>query len=471
MNGGGDHTNGQPATTPLYSSTNGGWNSSTGVYTPTSGNPSTTVTIGDWAHVFTDGSTTPTFIAYVANVSTTTITLSTTAKDGTAPTTAGTGISINVGGAWSGPSGTSGFPITFISGAMTNTPGTTRVRVNFKNDKTYSITATMSVNPPSQLSATFQGYTTTFGDGGRSIIDGGSSGASYSLMLINNGGQGAVFTDLIFQNNGATGSSPLLTNNRSCQWVRCTFKNSKGHGWQQQYVGGDVHPMFIDCDSYSNGGNGFDIQVSGSFVRCVASGNVGVGFQATPGTSQIFMNCIAVGNTSQGFHIDQSPSIAYGCDAYNNGDSGFYIGWANSGTGYVTLINCNVAKNAKYGVEGFASSLALGGLMLNCGFGTGSNANTSGATSTLQSMTVVGSVNYSGSGQPWTDPVNGDFRISLSDAKGTGWGVYNWSDTSYSGRANNVAYPDIGAVQHLDSGGTSTFLAQPPRILDRGTPY
>ena len=98
MNGGGLNSNGEPATSAVYSATNGGWNSGTGVFTPTSGNPSATVTVGDWANVFTDGSTTPVFIGRVTAVNATTVTVSTTAKSGTAPTTAGTGISINVGG-------------------------------------------------------------------------------------------------------------------------------------------------------------------------------------------------------------------------------------------------------------------------------------------------------------------------------------------------------------------------------------
>src|SRR4051812_25946098 len=80
----------EASTTPLVSYTNGGWNSGTGVYTPASGNPvSAGVAVGQFASVYTDGSAAPTgFVGRIAAVSTTTITVSITAKSGTIPTTA-----------------------------------------------------------------------------------------------------------------------------------------------------------------------------------------------------------------------------------------------------------------------------------------------------------------------------------------------------------------------------------------------
>ena len=117
MNGGALASNTEPATTPVYSATNGGWNSGTGVFTPTSGNPSLSVTAGDFAHVFVDGSTTPTRIARVTSVNSTTVTLSTTAGVGTAPTTAGRGVFFNSGGGWGGAGGGGGVSFSFSNRA------------------------------------------------------------------------------------------------------------------------------------------------------------------------------------------------------------------------------------------------------------------------------------------------------------------------------------------------------------------
>lgn len=57
---------------------------------------------------------------------------------------------------------------------------------------------------------------------------------------------------------------------------------------------------------------------------------------------------------------------------------------------------------------------------------------------------------------PWIDPANGDFRINLAAAKGTGRGNFTETQASYTG---TVAYPDIGAGQgtSLQSAKSSTY--------------
>lgn len=120
-NSGGSNLNaGSTTGAAIYTATNGGWNSGTGVFTPTSGNPSLTVNVGDFASIYADGSTVTGFVGRVTAVSSTIITVSTTAKSSTAPSTSASGISCNVGGAWLGPNGTSGFPIGFIQSTMTD---------------------------------------------------------------------------------------------------------------------------------------------------------------------------------------------------------------------------------------------------------------------------------------------------------------------------------------------------------------
>lgn len=66
-------------------------------------------------------------------------------------------------------------------------------------------------------------------------------------------------------------------------------------------------------------------------------------------------------------------------------------------------------------------------------------------------MIEYGAVNYASDVTPWTDPANGDFRISLSAAKNAGRGSFIETSSSYAG---TIGYPDIGAVQHQDSGGS-----------------
>ena len=88
------------ATSATSTTTNGSWNRGTGVFIAASGTPFAATSIGDWASVYPDANSTTPFVGQVtATTSSTQITISTTTKFGTAPTTAGTGISCKIGGA------------------------------------------------------------------------------------------------------------------------------------------------------------------------------------------------------------------------------------------------------------------------------------------------------------------------------------------------------------------------------------
>ena len=183
----------------------GNWVAGTGVFTVASGDPlSDGVAVNDYASVYADGATVTGFVGKITARTTTTITVSLTIKSGTAPTD-GTGTrTLKVGGAWKGPNGAEAFPFGFVAGnSMAGTTGQV-TRVNLKSGTAYSVTAGMvhtALNGPT----VFQGYTTTPGDLGKATIDGGTSGASYSIV---SGTSNFIkLADLIFQNNGASGST------------------------------------------------------------------------------------------------------------------------------------------------------------------------------------------------------------------------------------------------------------------------
>lgn len=451
MNGGRLNSGAEPSTTAAYSATNGGWNSGTGVFTPTSGDPSASVTVGDFANVFTDGSTTPVFIGRVTAVNSTTVTVSTTAKGGTAPTTAGTGISINVGGAWLGPNGAVGFPFNFATAAMTNASGDP-MRVNFKNSATYSITAAMThtlIGP-----VVFQGYTTTAGDLGKATIDGGTSGASYVLLtLSSNGVDRTGLVDLIFQNNGATGSSAGLSGfgDSRTTVLRVVVNNVRGNGY-------DSAGTMIECEAYacnqsntSNSG-GFAVN-SGSgcrYLRCISHDNSGSnnnGFY-DQGGNNIYIDCISESNGLHGLLCNNiTRENIIGCDFYNNAGSGIH---SVSGAINLNVQSSNFVSNGVYGIN-VASGSAGVSLLLNNGY----HNNTTAATNGLGTAIEVGTVTLGA--VPYVDAPNGDFRINLSAAKGAGRGSFTQTAASYAG---TVGYPDIGAAQHQETasgGGQRVF--------------
>ena len=286
----------------VVTSTNGGWSTVTNIFTAASGTPFSGVSVGDFASVYTDGATVTGYIGRVTAVggSGATLTISSTAKSGTAPTTAGTGISCTTGGAWKGPNGTSNFPFGFITSAMTNSTGNEPC-VNMKSGTDYSVTASIAHSLAGNV--TFYGYTSTVRDGGRAAIDGGTSGASYTLM--NMTGTDTHFFNLEIKNNGATGSATGFFLSGAGTYAKgVVVHDVRG-------VGIDITSGLIEsCEAYAcNQSNtastgGIRANTNGIVQNCISHDNTGsnsCGFTTSSGsnTRSDLHNCIADSNGSQ----------------------------------------------------------------------------------------------------------------------------------------------------------------------------
>lgn len=422
-----------------------------GVFTVASGNPSSDgVAVGDFASVYTTaGATIATYISRVTARDATTITLSATAISGakTNPSTTGGATTCKIGGAWQGPNAAVSFPFGFITNAMVNT-SSYKPRVNFKSGTNYAITAAMT---HSLTNVVFQGYTTTVGDGGRATIDGGTSGASYILLSVT--GERNVFEDLVFANNGATGNANgvVSTSVNTTEFCRCVFHDMRGAGAQ---LAGCVTN---ECEFYTNNKNGdaasggLIVQSPvGAHIRSVFHDNTGYGVYVSTSTAA-FINCIFDTNTTSGAGLNGNNVCGFfsGCDFYNNASC---VDLSLNGANAV-LANCNLIKSSGYALKiqtGYPVHL------INCGVGSGTMANASGLYNTGIFAPVIeeGTVTYATDTAPWTDAANGDFRINLAAAKGAGRGSFMQTSASYTGA---IGYPDIGAAQHVDSGGGSGY--------------
>jgi len=439
----------------VVTSTNGDWSTVTNIFTAAAGTPFSGVVAGDFAALYADGGTVAVYIARVTNVGGggATLTLSTTAKSGTAPTTSATGISCTTGGAWKGPNAGEAFPFNFIVGTQTNSSGDLP-RVNFKNNAVYSITtgATHTLQGP----VTFQGYTTSPGDGGKANIDGGTS----TIVLLTLSGNGLLeLTDLIFSNNGTSGTNDLVSCTASpCVFKRCVFHDSRANGL---FTSGAMI-VIEQCEAYAcNSSNtaekaGFYTTAAMRVNACISHDNTGSNSAGFVGSGTSYNSCIADTNGGDGFRISQAINM-FSCDAYNNGSDGLEGVTDFNRTGFF-LKNCNFIKNGGYGIN-YAGSNNYTGFMYNCGFGAGTMANTSGAirslTNGFKQVTQIGTITYATDAIPYTDAPNGDFRISLAAAKNTGNCDFTETASSYSG---TVGYPDVGAAQHQDSGSSTTII-------------
>lgn len=453
LNGGSLSTGAEPSTTAAYTSVNSDWETVGGAnkFTPVDGStPASTVTVGDFASVYLDAATIAVYVARVTAVAAGingAITLSSSAAFGTKPTAGAVGRSIKVGGAWVGPQGADTFPFNIITGAVTDAvPNPTRL--NIKNDQTYNIT--VGLNYTSSTTLCIQGYTTTAGDGGKFTLDGGTA----TIVPMTLSGNRSMIADFIIQNNGTTGTNAgLVLSGGRCVAFRGVVNNLRGIGVSLS----GAFSTAVEIEAYAcNGANtsGAAAFSTGAneciYVRCIAHDNVGSngnGFTYSAGGLHCFQ-CIADTNGGAGFLGTSSvPENLIQCDAYNNSGNGI-----TCGSFVVYIDSCNLVKNGGWGIAGANNSSSVG-FILNCGFGAGTMANTSGtAQTTLGAVKEIGSVNYASNTAPWVDPANGDFRINLAAAINAGRGTFTETAASYTG---TIGYPDIGAAQHLESVGGS----------------
>jgi hypothetical protein len=440
--------------TAAYTSVNGNWDFTNKIFTPVDGStPASTVSVGDFASVFLDAATVTAYIGRVITVAAGAngaITLSGSAFSGTAPATGATGRTVKVGGAWKGPNGASVFPFGSQNYAnLTNIAGNP-LRLNIKNDQTYSITAALGGAPGFEW---VQGYSSTLGDGGRATFDGGTT----TIAILNPGGQTTSWiADLILKSSATAGSNAIVLNVSSgTKFYRVTVMGGRGSGFQ---IGGTAS-KFIECEAYDNnksntaGNAGFLTTVSSmSFYRCIAAGNSGSntdGFRYNTGSDIRISQCVSFNNGRHGFALaanSNSIQEITNCDAYNNGGDGVNNTLTTT-VSYLLMENCNLIKNTGYGVNSALTTGNWHGLINNCGFGSGTMQNGSGATNNLSNVIVSGSVTYEANVNPYNDPANGDFRLVATNTRlhlGTGRGTFTETQGGFAG---TVGYPDVGAAQ------------------------
>lgn len=439
---------GSDAGSPSMSDTagTGSWTSTTNVYVSVATNGS--VAVGQFISIYQTGATAPAYIARITSVSggggsPWTITVSTTAVAGTKPTTGSTFLA-QVGGAWAGPTGTIGHPFNFMKVGTTDAAGDV-VRVNLKNNATYSITAGIVINA-NNGPVIFQGYSTSPGDGGKAILDGGTSGASYILLSAST--QMYDFADIIFQNNGATGSSELVFSNGSaCTWTRCVFSNSRGYGFENAN-----NTAFVKyCESFAcNASNssqqgGFFSNVNGTtFLGCISHDHTaGANCHGFILDSSVAMvDCVGESNAGNGAIINASGTsnvLILSSSFYNNSLSG--IDGVTAGCRAVVQ-DCIFDSNGAYGIN--ASG---GGVVVMHSRNNAFYNNTSGQFGPNYSGNTINTITLTGS--PFNAPSTGDFTLNSTagagaSCKNAGFGTFTQTASSYTG---SVSYPDVGAMQ------------------------
>jgi hypothetical protein len=467
------------STTSRLTYSAGSWVAATGVFTVASGNPSTDgVVVGEFASVYATGAVVTGFVGRVTAVDATTITVSLTAKSGTAPVD-GTGTRVcKVGGSWKGPNAGEDFPFGFVLSTMNN--GVNLVpRINFKSGN-YSITGTISHFPTDVEPVVWSGYQTTPGDNPLTfavpVLLGPTSGASFvTLTLGSTGCRRQWIENFAFKNNGLTGTSTCVVLSSALGGGRnLRIDGCCGIGFNITSAGGTYFELDVNDANQSLTANTPAILVGGTnrVVRSRAQYNGGHGFGTGTGASVnvTLQGCISAFNPEAGYSFRLPGGTAGGsltmlnCDAYANAD-GVQLDGVTLG-GWLYMENCNFIAATDWGIQQ-VDALFQFVMMRNCGFGfhDGSSAftNESGDVSVSTGRVIEkGRVTYPIHQSPWLRPSFGeDFRIAHPMARGGGDGGFP-SNTGF--RLDTVGYPDIGAAHNI---GTILFTPRPNPLLRR----
>jgi hypothetical protein len=159
------------------------------------------------------------------------------------------------------------------------------------------------------------------------------------------------------------------------------------------------------------------------------------------GAATVIIDCIADTNGKSGIYSNNTRDFRVsGADCYGNVSHGIeQIGGSST---HIDFEDCNFCNNGGYGIS--LQSNDVMGHIKNCGFGSGTAANTSGTITNDGSVEVTGTVVYATDETPWSNPGSGDFSITNDSAKQAGYGDYPGS---------TVGYPDIGAAQAVAAAG------------------
>ncbi len=455
----------------VYTSASGNWVQSTRVFTPTDGQTtSSLVSVGDFASVFLNAATVGVYIGRVTTVGAGVngaITISATAIYGSAPANSTGGITVKTGGAWLGPNGATLFPfgLSGTLGALINT-SSDQVRVNVKNDQTYTMTAAL---PFATLgAAVLQGYTTNVGDLGKATFTSNiTTGTNFTLAA----NVSATFIDLIFANTGASNANSVFvcSSTRDTVWIRDVFKGGRGNGFATGSATAGNAFMF-ECEAYDcNKSNtasqaGFaSANAAGGVIFCYScyshdhtAGTAGHGFEGFGPSGIILVNCISESNGGSGANTVSTSGaglVSINSNYYNNTVDGITLGWTTA-SAWSVLINNNFLKNAGKGIN--VTTASQGGILYNNGRGAGTQAN--GAVDVLKSIVDTSTdITYASNVTPWNAPTTGDFTtLKTSTAFSAGRGVFTETDGTNTG---TVSYPDIGSSQAIATRGGALPLA------------
>lgn len=331
--------------------------------------------------------------------------------------TAGTGVTLHIGGALLSPA------VAVASAVSNNTiwikSGTYTVSTASTNVANGCISGTVA-------SMRVEGYNASRGDLGTAPLLQVSGTLTASIVAWSNNQDTTIRN--VSVDGIATGTVKGFAVNRGT-FYKLTALNCTNNGFN----GGANTSNFFFCKA-----TGCSAQAAFASYQlcfgCEAYSNTNAGF-GTGSTGAQCVFCIAHDNSgasSDGFIDTGSGTSFMNCTAYTNGRDGFRVS-GNS----ITMVNCLAEANVG---NGFSNTTANGSL-INCGvYNNGTNFSLTAGTLSIGAITATSTF--------FTNAAGGDFslnNVATGGALARAAGIPGaWPDGTTTG------YPDIGAVQHPD---------------------
>lgn len=344
--------------------------------------------------------------------------------------TAGTGVTLNIGGALASPG---------QAGAIAQVAGmTTFIKYHASAYVATSASTNIAAGCVSGLSGTaYCGYDTTRSlyntDANRPTFQIGAAVSTATLF----GSINAVYLvhSMILDGNSQTASrgtqqSGILFN---CKAMNCTTagfsQNSNAYAILCEATACTALPFSLSfcyyCIAHDNtltsptGAGAFGLGTSINMVGCISYSNNCDGFAASLG----YFNCVAYGNALFGFNNANIRTTYSNCIAESNTGGGF-----RGNTGDMSLLSC-----ASYD-------------------------NTGGRTVSSSGAKVWADINpITGSGSFFTAAASDDFTLNNTAGAGASCRAVGFPST-FPTPASNLNYSDVGPLQHEDAGGGTTTV-------------
>lgn len=338
---------------------------------------------------------------------------------------AGTGITMNVGGALASPGMAAGIGVP--SGG-----------IFYIKAGTYLITsATPNISggcyaPIGTITIT-HGYQTVRGDFGTAPLLQASGIATF--VLVDVGGADSSTANIDVDGAGLVSSRGIRQRGFA---FKCKASNCTNSGFVQ-----DANCFFARCvaTGCSTTGAGF---LNGSFTNCVAHDNTVPGFSMTAGGLSA-IRCIAdtnTGATTDGWSLTGDSNLV-NCVAYNNGRDGF-----RATDEACNFTNCIAESNVAVGIN-LSGAVDSTLLTNNATFGNPTGISLGTGKGVISLNNVVGTSTF------FVDAPNQDF--ALNNVAGGGAAA---RDAGYPGvlAVGGTGFMDIGALQAQEVGGTPYII-------------